>query len=80
MPLYEYRCADCHAKFEALRRMSLADEPIACQRCNSSHTSRVFSTFAAISRSSDGGTRAVAGASGGCAGCGTRHCSTCAHT
>ena len=35
MPLYEYRCADCHAKFEALRRMSLADEPIACQRCNS---------------------------------------------
>jgi len=28
MPLYEYYCADCDIKFEALRRISQADSPI----------------------------------------------------
>jgi putative FmdB family regulatory protein len=78
MPLYEYCCADCHTKFEVLRRMNQADEPIACQQCDSPHTSRIFSTFAAISRSGDGQARPVAGAGGGCANCGAHRCSTCA--
>jgi putative FmdB family regulatory protein len=81
MPLYEYLCADCHTKFEVLRKMSLADEPISCRQCNSPHTSRVLSIFAAVSRSSDGQAHSsVAGTRSGCAGCGTRNCSTCAHT
>ena len=79
MPLYEYYCADCHTKFEALRRMSQTDEPIACQHCGSLHTSRQFSVFAAASRSGDGQMRAVAGTWSDCAGCSTRNCSTCSH-
>ena len=79
MPLYEYVCADCQTKFEALRSMSQADSPIACQRCNSLQTSRVFSTFAALSRSNSGQTKAVAGTGGGCANCASHRCSTCSH-
>lgn len=79
MPLYEYYCADCRTKFEALRSMSQADEPIACRHCGGLHTSREFSVFAAVSRNGDGQTRAVAGTCPDCAGCGTRNCSTCAH-
>ena len=33
MPLYEYYCADCQTKFETLRPMSKADEPIQCKQC-----------------------------------------------
>ncbi|OQY22279.1 MAG: hypothetical protein B6I34_06155 [Anaerolineaceae bacterium 4572_32.1] len=80
MPLYEYHCADCDATFEALRSMNQADETIACRHCNSLHTSRVFSTFAAISRNSDGQTRSVAGTCNDCAGCGTRNCSNRSHS
>jgi len=79
MPLYEYVCDDCHTRFELLRRMSQADEPIACHNCASTHTARVFSTFAAFSRSGDGQARSVAGTCSDCAGCGTRNCSSCAH-
>ncbi len=80
MPLYEYYCADCQSKFEALRSMSQADEPITCRQCDGQHTARVFSTFAALSRSRDGQTRAVAGTCSHCAGCGTRNCSGCSHS
>ena len=31
MPLYEYYCADCQTKFDALRPMSQADTPIQCK-------------------------------------------------
>ena len=79
MPLYEYYCADCHTKFEALRSMSQADESIACRHCDGSDTSRVLSLFAVVSRSSDGQTRAVAGTGGGCANCRAQRCSTCSH-
>lgn len=80
MPLYEYLCADCQTKFEALRSMSKADDPITCKNCASPHTSRVFSTFAAFSRGHNGQTRTVAGGCSDCAGCGTRNCSSCSHT
>lgn len=74
MPVYEYVCSDCHNKFDALRPMSQADEPIACERCASGRTARVLSVFAAVS---DG--KPVAGASdsscacGGSCGCGHGH-------
>lgn len=72
MPLYEYYCAECHTKFDALRPMAKADDPIPCANCESLHTSRAISLFAAFS---NGG--AVAGTSGGCATCGTHACATC---
>jgi putative FmdB family regulatory protein len=30
MPLYEYYCPSCRTKFERLRAMSFADDPVSC--------------------------------------------------
>ncbi|MBM4465604.1 MAG: zinc ribbon domain-containing protein [Chloroflexi bacterium] len=76
MPLYEYYCADCKIKFEALRRMSQADDPIACVRCQGTNTSRLISVFAAISKGSSGESRSLGGSSG-CASCSATSCAAC---
>ncbi len=77
MPLYEYYCADCHTKFEALRPMSQADAPIQCRHCESMNTSRAISLFAAFSKSESGASQAITGAGGGCSTCAGGTCSTC---
>jgi putative FmdB family regulatory protein len=79
MPLYEYHCADCGITFEKLRPMSKASAPVACSDCGSADTSRAISMFAAISKGSNGATRAVGGTSGGCASCVGTSCATCSH-
>jgi putative FmdB family regulatory protein len=50
MPLYEYVCLDCLTRFDALRPMVEADAPIACEACESEHTSRALSLFYAQPR------------------------------
>ncbi len=73
MPIYEYICSKCEKTTEALRRMSEADEPIACEHCGSKKTKRAQSVFAAS------GTSAGTGASEhthspGCGCCGGGSC------
>ncbi len=46
MPLYEYRCASCGAKFEQLRRMQDADKETECPQCGTIGARRELSTFA----------------------------------
>lgn len=77
MPVYEYYCAGCASRFEALRPMSQANTAIACPRCGAADTQKVLSAFAAISR--DGGSsRLVAGsASSGCSTCASHNCAAC---
>ena len=79
MPIYEYRCDDCQVTFEKLRPMSKADAPAPCAECGSSDTSRAISLFAAISKSSNGGTHTVSGTGGGCGSCAGTSCATCNH-
>lgn len=74
MPLYEYVCLDCKKRFETLRPMKDADQPIACASCASAHTSRCLTVFYARS-----GGKAVAGSGGGCAGCAGGSCAGCSH-
>jgi putative FmdB family regulatory protein len=76
MPLYEYYCADCKIKFEALRRMGQADDPIACVRCKGMNTSRAISAFAAISKGSGGESRSLGGTNP-CASCSATSCAPC---
>ncbi len=77
MPIYEYYCADCGTKFSKLRPMGKADEPIACASCQSMNTCRGLSLFAAVSKSSGGESRSVAGRGcGSCAGTSCRSCRT----
>ena len=45
MPLYEYRCAECGAKFEKLVRLSEADGTMSCPSCGSVQTRRLVSAF-----------------------------------
>jgi len=48
MPIYEYKCNDCEARFEKLaRRISeINDDSPACPHCGSDDTRRVISAFA----------------------------------
>ncbi len=46
MPLYEYRCPECGDRFEQLRRMQDADQPVECPQCHSKRPERQLSTFA----------------------------------
>ncbi|MGQ9490368.1 MAG: FmdB family zinc ribbon protein [Anaerolineae bacterium] len=77
MPVYEYYCANCELRFEALRPMSQSDTPIACPRCQAPDARKVISVFVAISR--DGGSsRLVASSStASCATCSSGQCATC---
>jgi len=65
MPIYEYVCLDCNATFDILRPIAKADAPIACDDCESEHTSRTISVFYA---QSDG--RTLASTNGGGCACG----------
>lgn len=73
MPIYEYRCPECGVIFSKRRRMSEADDPVACSECGSVGTDRVVSLFAA--HSAGGGV--VAGDGGSCNGCAATSCSAC---
>jgi len=58
-----------------LRLMREADSPISCEKCSSSHTSRLLSVFYAHS---DG--RSVTGSSvQSCAACSANSCAGCSH-
>jgi putative FmdB family regulatory protein len=73
MPLYEYKCRDCEACFDALRAMSEADEPIACLQCDSENTYRTVSLFSAV-----GGEGVIAGPGASCGSCTpSASCATC---
>jgi putative FmdB family regulatory protein len=72
MPIYEYICGDCNTKFEALRSISKADEPISCKACESKNTSRKVTAAYAHSNG-----RAVAGSGPSCSGCSGGSCTTC---
>jgi putative FmdB family regulatory protein len=42
MPIYEYRCAECHAEFEVWQKMS--DKPVhKCEKCGSRKVSKLIS-------------------------------------
>jgi putative FmdB family regulatory protein len=72
MPIYEYVCETCNRKFDALRSMKEADNPIPCKKCESLKTHRILSTCythgSQLTHSSSGG---------GCGGCSGGSCSSC---
>jgi putative FmdB family regulatory protein len=81
MPLYEYRCDDCHTRFELLVSFANADNGIVCQKCHSERVHRLVSVFA-TARGEDSmdfsgamGDTDFGGDGGGCCGgsCGCGH-------
>ena len=75
MPIYEYECPKCEFKFELLRPLSKSTEDAACPHCHEC-SPRAISRFASFSMS-DGGVASPVGG-GGCAGCSSTNCGTCA--
>jgi putative FmdB family regulatory protein len=55
--MYEYRCPDCGAGFEMLRRMQEADTPAKCPRCSSIKATLQVSAFATGGCGTGGGGR-----------------------
>jgi putative FmdB family regulatory protein len=51
MPLYEYQCEECAARFEERRSMADADRAAVCPTCDSLLTIRVISAAAWIGSS-----------------------------
>ena len=72
MPIYEYICLDCKQRFEAIRPMKDADEPIACDSCLGEHTARMLAVLFASS-----GGRTTDGGGSTCSSCASKACSTC---
>ena len=72
MPIYEYFCVDCQKKFDALRQMGEADNPIECSYCNSLNTTRTISVFFAQS-----GGKVLAGSAPNCSACSSSSCAAC---
>ena len=52
MPIYEYTCKSCDAKFEQLVRSMNGQASVKCPECGSSKTARALSVFATVSESS----------------------------
>lgn len=74
MPIYEYYCPKCAAKFEELRPISRADETATCAKGHRG-ASRTLSMVAPVRAASGSGFEEMSG--GGC-GCGGGGCG-CAH-
>jgi putative FmdB family regulatory protein len=75
MPIYEYRCEDCHAQFEAFLRRY--DEAVVCSQCQSTHLTKLVSSFSF----GGGGEQAAAGhshtAGKSCSSCSSSNCGSC---
>ena len=68
MPLFEYYCADCNAKFELLVSHKHAND-IVCMKCQSEKVRRLLSVFAAPHTRVSSGDFDEAASDGEC-GCG----------
>jgi len=54
MPIYEYRCGDCHQIFELFFKAMRQDGvEIVCSACGSEEVTKLFSVFAPTSAGSD---------------------------
>ena len=52
MPIFEYLCDDCGAKFEKLVRR--AEDQVLCPQCGEQHLQQQYSTFSARANGKSG--------------------------
>jgi putative FmdB family regulatory protein len=66
MPIYEFRCTQCGADFEAIRPMGDTGKSLACPECGARSPEKQLSVFATGHPSQSG--PCAAGETGSCAG------------
>ncbi len=59
MPIFEYVCGECGARFEKLVRGSAQTAPIRCPRCGSEQVEKAISVFGRV-----GGTATASSSAG----------------
>ena len=64
MPIFEYKCCDCGAKFEQLPKR--ADEKVICPKCGSTRLAKQFSTLGRVRVGGSSGDFGGSCASGTC--------------
>jgi putative FmdB family regulatory protein len=69
VPIYEYTCKSCDAKFEQLQRSMTNEVKAKCPSCGSTKTARVLSVFA-VGAEGSGKSAAASSAPGMCGRCG----------
>lgn len=74
MPIFEYQCSRCEHTFEKLVLGAASEDSVSCPECRSRKVEKLFSGFAARSKSSAGVTRSL---SSGCSGCRASSCAGC---
>ena len=47
MPIFEYKCEDCSAKYEVLHKSTANSVEVACPECNSTNSKKLLSSFSA---------------------------------
>ncbi len=75
MPIYEYSCPHCNAKFELFRPLTQLNKAAFCPLCHAS-AKRIFSSFASPSKDADG-VSAPTGGSSPCNTCSAISCASC---
>ncbi|MFA5055513.1 MAG: zinc ribbon domain-containing protein [Dehalococcoidia bacterium] len=78
MPIYEYKCSKCDAKFERRCSFSDSDKKVSCPECKSP-ASKQLSAFAALSKGADGSSSPIAGGGGCGPSCPATSCTSCHH-
>jgi len=69
MPLYEYLCEECGARFERLLPLTAIDDPTSCPQGHAAGR-RLISIFSAVSKDSAGEPNLIGdGCGGGCTNC-----------
>ena len=74
MPIYEYVCNDCDARYE--RIVMSARQEIACPKCESKRHTLQLSVFSA-GKSANGTSSSSAASSSGACGCTPHSCGCC---
>lgn len=76
MPLRDFRCEACDARFEELVK---GDDFswVRCPACDSGDIVKLLSKFVGRTSDSSGGTKTLSGSGGGCSGCSGGSCGTC---
>ena len=76
MPLFEYKCSKCNAKFEVLHKSINNIEKVECPQCHSAEINKLLSSFSAAGfgkTGSDYSSSADSCETGSC-GCSSGYC------
>ncbi len=53
MPIYEYKCSKCNAKFDILHKSTTIQEDVHCPACDSNENKKLFSSFSSTINNND---------------------------